>query len=500
MKESNIPVLVGSGQLVDHEADVDRHIEPLDMLTRVALSAAQDAGLGPKSLQKMDTIALVGIAGWHPDNSPDLVASKIGAHPTHEYVTGIGGQVGIRLLNFVASEIVKGESEFALVAGCNNLKVLMKAIGLGKQLSWTRGGTGVPTLIGGDEPGSSDLEGQYGLKQPPDIYPLFENALRAKLGLDLEQHKRRMGNLFTRFTEIAADNAYAWFPTRRSADELTTVSATNRMISFPYPKYLNAVLNTEQAAGLILCSVAKARALGISEEKWIYWWGGAHSQEKAWWMSERPDFTECPSMKDTHISALANAGIEISEIDHFDFYSCFPVAVEMACEMLGIAVDDQRGFTVTGGLPYAGGPASAYTLHSIAEMARKLRENPGHKGLVTGNGWYFTKHSAAVLASTPKESIPRDGLIAELPSLQMRTSAEVVDTTAEGPATIESYTVSYDREGKPTRGIVLGRTDAGSRFLANTPDSIEFLETFVAQEQIGARGQLKVKKEMSVFS
>ena len=500
VQESNIPVIIGAGQLVDHEADVDRHIEPLDMLTRVAASAGQDAGLDAKCLQKLDTIALVGIAGWHPDNSPDLVASKLGAHPARQFVTGTGGQVGITLLNFIASEIVKGESEFALVAGCNNLKVLMKAIGSGTQLSWTRGGTGVPLLVGGDEPGSSDLEGQYGLKQPPDIYPLFENAMRAKLGLSFEQHRQRMGNLFTRFTEVAADNTYAWFPTRRSADELTTVTKTNRMISFPYPKYLNAVLNTEQAAGVILCSVEKARALGIPEEKWVYWWGGAHSQEKAWWTSERPNFTECPSMKDTHISALANAGIEVPELDHFDFYSCFPVAVQMACEMLGIAVDDERGFTVTGGLPYAGGPASAYTLHSIAEMVHKLRENPGDKGLVTGNGWYLTKHSAAVLSSAPKESAPRDGLIAELPSMQMQTAAEVVDTAAEGSATIESYTVAYDREGKPVRGIVLGRTDAGSRFLANTPDSLEFLEAFVAQEQIGARGQLKVREGMSLFS
>ena len=139
VQESNIPVIIGAGQLVDHEADVDRHIEPLDMLTRVAASAGQDAGLDAKCLQKLDTIALVGIAGWHPDNSPDLVASKLGAHPRRQFVTGIGGQVGITLLNFIASEIVKGESEFALVAGCNNLKVLMKAIGSGTQLNWTRG-------------------------------------------------------------------------------------------------------------------------------------------------------------------------------------------------------------------------------------------------------------------------------------------------------------------------------------------------------------------------
>lgn len=491
MNEEYTPVIVGCGQLVDREADLDRHIEPLEMLRRVAVAAAEDTGAGGNLLSQLDTVALVGTAGWHPDNAPNLVAESIGAKPAHEYVTGTGGQVGITLFNHVASEIVEGRSKLAVVAGCNNLKVLMKAIGVGKQLTWTRGGTGEPELIGGDERGNTELEGHYGLKQPPDIYPLFENAFRAKLGLGLDEYMARLGNLFTGFTRVAAANPYAWFPVERSAEELITVTPQNRMISFPYPKYLNAVLNTEQAAGLIVCSVAEARRLGIREDKWVYWWGGAHSQERAWWASERPRFTECPAMKDTHVSALRNAGLDVAEIDRFDFYSCFPVAVEMACEMLGIGIDDPRGFTVTGGLPYAGGPASAYTLHSLAEMAGTLAKNPGQKGLVTGNGWYLTKHSAAVLASAPKEDgLPYEGLIDNLPSHDMETAPRPVNPDALGRGRIEAYTVNYDRDGRPVRGIVLGMTEQGERFLANTSSSPAFLEDFVACEQVGTEGTL----------
>jgi acetyl-CoA C-acetyltransferase len=501
MNEEYTPVIIGSAQLVDRDADVDRHIEPLEMLVRMAREAAEDTGAGRELLHGLDTVALVGTAGWHPDNAPGLVAETIGARPAREYVTGIGGQVGVTLLNRVASEIVEGRSSLALVAGCNNLKVLMKAIAAGRQLDWTRGGRGTPQLIGGDERGSTDLEGEYGLKQPPDIYPLFENALRARLGLDFAAHNERMGRLFSRFTEVAAGNPYAWFPIRRSAAELTTVTPENRMISFPYPKYLNAVLNTEQAAGLIVCSAAKARSLSIPYDRWVYWWGGAHSQEQAWWASERPDYTQCPSMKDTHVSALRNAGLDVAEVDHFDFYSCFPVAVEMACEMLALDIDDPRGFTVTGGLPYAGGPASAYTLHSLAQMAKTLAANPGHKGMVTGNGWYLSKHSAAILASAPKtDGAPLEGLIDNLPSNDMETAPKVVDPEAEGPGRIEAYTVSYDREGRPVRGIVVGCTDSGERFLANTPDEPGFLEAFVAEEQTGARGRVRGKGDRRVFT
>lgn len=500
MSDANTPVIVGTGQLVDRDADIDRHIEPLDMLTRVAKDAAEDAGGDSRLLEKLDTLALVGIAGWHPQNSPNMVARALNAHPAREYTTGIGGQIGVTLLNHMANDIVEGRSELALVAGCNNLKVLMKAIAAGKELAWQRGGQGEPTLIGGDEAGSNELEGAYGLKQPPQIYPLFENALRARLGLDLEAHRRRMGDLFTRFTEVAANNPWAWFPVQRSAEELTTVSADNRMIAFPYPKYLNAVLNTEQAAGLIVCSAAKAKAMGIPEDKWVYWLGGAHSQEQAWWASERPDFTQCPSMKDTHVSALKNAGLTVADVDLFDFYSCFPVAVEMACEMLGLDIEDPRGFTVTGGLPYAGGPASAYTLHSLAEMTRRLAGKVGKTGLVTGNGWYLTKHSAAVLSSEPKgEGVPEEGLIDNLPSNEMETAPRRVDTEARGNGTIEAYTVLYDRGGEPERGIVLGRTDEGKRFLANTPNDPGFLASFVAEEQVGATGRLQQEDERVVF-
>ncbi|MEX0942563.1 MAG: acetyl-CoA acetyltransferase [Pseudomonadales bacterium] len=501
MNEELIPVIVGTAQLVDRDADVERHIEPLEMLVKVARDAAADAGGTDQLLATLDTIALVATAGWNPDNAPNLVANVLGANPTHEYVTGTGGQVGVTLLNRVAHEIVEGNTGLAFVGGCNNLKVLMKAIAIGRKLTWTRGGKGTPRVIGGDEPGSTELEAQYGLRQPPDIYPLFENAMRAKLGLDFAAHNTRMGNLFTRFTEVAAANPYAWFPTRRSAEELTTVTPANRMISFPYPKYLNAILNTEQAAGLIVCSVAKARSLGIPQDKWVYWWGGAQSQEQAWWASERPDFTQCPAMKDTHISALRNAGLDVSEIDHFDFYSCFPIAVEMACEMLSISIDDPRGFTVTGGLPYAGGPASGYTLHSLAEMVNLLRQNPGNKGMVTGNGWYLTKHSAAILSSAPREdSLPYEGLIDNLPSNDMETAPRVVNPVAAGRGKVEAYTVSYDRDGRPSRGIVIGSTDTGERFLANTPTDTDFLADFVSAERVGVEGDLVVKEGISVFT
>ncbi|MFB2351399.1 hypothetical protein, partial [Priestia megaterium] len=85
------------------------------------------------------------------------------------------------------------------------------------------------------------------------------------------------------------------------------------------------------------------------------------------------------------------AGVSLAEIGHFDLYSCFPVAVEIGAEELGLALDDHRGLTVTGGLPYAGGPGNNYAMHSIAVMMRRLRSAREDYGLVTANGWFLTK-------------------------------------------------------------------------------------------------------------
>jgi len=65
-------------------------------------------------------------------------------------------------------------------------------------------------------------------------------------------------------------------------------------------------------------------------------------------------------------TALTQAGVTIKDIDFFDLYSCFPIAVQVTRDMLGIAENDTRPLTVTGGLPYFGGPGNNYVMHAMA--------------------------------------------------------------------------------------------------------------------------------------
>ena len=265
------------------------------------------------------------------------------------------------------------------------------------------------------------------------------------------------------------------------------------MIGFPYTKYLNAVISTDQAGAYVMTSVGKARELGIPEDRWVYWWGGHHAGEEAWHVTTRPNFAECPSMKDSSLGALDQAGVGTDAIALFDFYSCFPIAVRMACAMLGIDELDPRPFTVTGGLPYGGGPGSAYTMNSLAAMVERLREADGTIGLVTGNGYILTKHAAAVLSAHPKQG-GWDRPDGPPPSTTMDTAPRALHESPTGEGTIEAYTVMHDRAGQPTLGFICGHLNGngtkGQRFLAHTPQDPDLLHDLLASEAIGRTGDV----------
>ncbi|HME73788.1 MAG TPA: acetyl-CoA acetyltransferase [Myxococcota bacterium] len=501
--DDRTPVLVGVAQLTLRDAGFEQASEPIAMLERVARDAAEDAGPGNRLLRSLDSVAIVNVLGWRAMNPAAFLAERLGAKPTRTILTGTGGEIPLVLLAQIAGEIEAGRSRAALVAGCNTLRTALRARRAGRRFNWATGPESAPLAVGVHKAGSSELENLYGLSTPPVVYPIFENALRARRGLSLDAHRKGMGRLMSRMSAVAAKNPHAWFPVARDPEELTQPSPQNRMIAFPYPKYLNAVIETDQAACALMLSAAHARELGIPESRWVYPWAAAAATEDIWFPTQRVSLAESPALRRAATEALARAGTTLAELHAMDFYSCFPVAVEMACEMLGLSEEDPRGFTVTGGLPYAGGPGNNYTLHAVAAMVERLREVPGRQGLVTGNGWYLTKHSACVLASAPRPGAPAKEAFAPLseaaPPSPTAPPLELAEV-ASGPATVETYTVTYDREGAPERGIVVGRLLDGRRFLANTPGERALLEDFAAHEGVGRKGTVLHEDGKNLFT
>jgi acetyl-CoA C-acetyltransferase len=314
-------------------------------------------------------------------------------------------------------------------------------------------------------------------------YAVFEHARRSRLGLSREDYALEMGRLFAPFSAVAAANPYSTAPTAYSPEALVKVTERNRMIADPYPRLLVARDQVNQAAAILIAAAGTARELGIDESKWVYLHGYARVTERE--IMSREDLGASQGARLACREALAAARVGLEEIALFDLYSCFPIAVFNICDGLGLSPQDPRGLTVTGGLPYFGGPGNSYSTHAIASMVEKLRASSGVFGMVGANGGHMSKYAVGIYSTRPAAFARCDStaLQAQVDSLP----APIVAIEADGPARIESYTVVYGKEG-PAHAIVVGRLDGtGERFLANTHDEDrQTLEAMVEEDALGA--------------
>jgi acetyl-CoA C-acetyltransferase len=406
--------------------------------------------------------------------------------------TATGGNTPQWLVNRTAEEIARGECEVALLTGAEYIASLLAAMKAGVDLGWGSGPEhdpgSDPEEIGDQRPGTTEYEARYGLRFPVNVYPLFENALRGQAGRSPEAHLKWLGEFFSPFTKVASENPYSWFPTFRSPQEISTPSEKNRFVGFPYTKYLNAVIEVDQAAAVVMTSVGKARERGIPESRWVYLHGCGDAND-IWNVSERVNYHSSPAIREIGKRAFTMAGKGVADLSFIDLYSCFPSAVEIGCAELGIATDDPHGLTVTGGLPYFGGAGNDYVMHSIVTMMQKLRAKPGAFGLCTGNGWYVTKHSAGVYSTTPREGAwQRDDPKSYQKDIDAMAHPEVIERPS-GRATVETYTVVTNRKGKRF-GLIVGRDAQNRRFFANTPDDDMTLDRMMREEMLGRSGEV----------
>jgi acetyl-CoA C-acetyltransferase len=501
----NYPVLIGAGQLTNHPRALGDAIEPIEMMERVAHDAAKDAG-APGLLEMLDSVQVVNILSWSYADAPGMLAAKVGADPKQTVYSPIGGETPQRLINETAQAIVDGRVRLALLAGVEVMESRRLARKRDEKLPWKRG---TPQRVDGENrPGFTEIEARHGAATPTRVYPLFENAIRAHLGLTIEEHSLRLGNLCSRLAGVAAHNRYAWFPEARTPEEIATVRPDNRMVGFPYPKLMNAIMEVDQAAAVIMTGSETASELGIPEDRWVYLHGCGDAIEK-WFVSDRVNYHSSPAILAATQRALGMASIGADDVAMLDIYSCFPSAVQMGLGALGIKPDDPRPLTVTGGLPYAGGPGNNYVMHSVATMAHSLRESPRDYGLVTGLGWFATKHSVGVYgARRPEGDWQRTDPAIDQREVDAMESPPFVDQ-ADGDATVETYTVIFNREGEPEQGIVIGRLDNGSgsrpdgrpsgRFFANTPPDRELMLAMTREEFVGRPGRVRTEDGRNVF-
>ena len=492
------PVLVGVGKFSERIGQPGyRGLSAVELAAAAAGEALADCGADAVAVAAaVDTVA--GVRQFEisnpgapaplgrSDNYPRSVAGRVGADPRRAVLEVAGGQSPQHLVNEFAATIAAGEAEVVLVFGSEAISTTQHLVGAEDKPDFTEHvegeledrGFGLKGLV-------SRYAREHGLSGAPASYALFENARRARLGLTRGEYARAMGELFAPFTRVAAKNPHAAAPVERDAAELVTPTEANRPIADPYTRYVVAREKVNQGAAVLLMSVAAAQRLGVPPERWVFLHGHADLREPN--LLDRADLSGAPASVLAARHALEVAGVDVDEIATFDFYSCFPIAVSaVAVDGLGLAADDPRGLTLTGGLPFFGGAGNNYSMHAIAETVHRARTAPGTFGFVGANGGLLSKYSVGLYSTTPVEwrADDSEGLQAQVDAWP----APEQTYQANGWATIETYTVKHGRTGNRT-GIVVGRLEGdGRRFLAaTTKGDEEVLDLLSTGEPIGQR-------------
>ncbi|MFN8105162.1 MAG: acetyl-CoA acetyltransferase [Acidimicrobiia bacterium] len=462
------PVLVGVGQATRRHQVWPDLAGPLDLMAVAAEVAIADAGGFPP--ERIDALSVVNVFSWNHGDAPGLLAGRLGVDAAQRNYLEVGGNTPQEEVNRLCVSLQKGEIRAALLAGGEAGAAKKAAKKAGHRAHWPTSETPLEPRAQREPVHPSEMRHLAIL--PIRTYPMFETALRAAAGRSIEDHRAHIGALMAPFTEVAAANPYAWFPEARSAADLMTVSAANRMVCWPYPKSVNSILDVDQGAALLLTTVGEARAAGVAEDLWVFPWAGSDCTD-IWYVTERAAYDHSPAIRTNAANVFAIAGVDADAIAAFDLYSCFPSAVQLAMEALGLEADDPRPFTVTGGLPYFGGPGNDYVTHSIASMVAHLRERPGELGLVTGVGWFVTKNSMGLYSTQPpsqpfgvNDRVADEAAVAALDHPRLEAEPVVGDV-----ATIEAYCVPYDRDGSPVTAIVIARLGPDRRAMLSTADT-----------------------------
>ena len=447
------------------------------MAADVVRSAAADAGARADVVAALESLQLVYCMSWPYDDPVGRLAAALGVTPAHQRYSGMGGTVPQQLISDAAAEIAAGRLEVAAVVGAEALDTVRRLKHAGERPDWSyRDPDRKPFPF---EAPFHPAEIAHEVFQAWLTFAARDVARRAHLGVAPEEYRRHIGAVLAPMTEVAASNPNAWFRSRRTADELVTVTPDNRLVGYPYTKRTVAVMDVDMAAAVVVASHRAADRLGVPADRRVYLRGSAYATDPVY-LAEHPDLGASPAMAHAFASALSGADAEIGDIAHLDLYSCFASSIHFAADALGLDLGcERRPLTVTGGLPYAGGPASNYLTHAVASMVGALRSDPGALGLVSGVGMHMTKHIAAVY-STESGRLPPGAAETQAPP----ASVPIVDTY-EGPATIATYSVVHGRDGEAQWGLaVVDLPEDRGRAYARIEDP-EALAQLEAEEMVG---------------
>lgn len=498
------PIIVGAAQFSEAlNPEAPTLSSPIQLAAAASKLALADAG-NTCAASDIDCIAMVRMfsdtaPAWRSpfgrsSNPPESLARLIGATPTQRIYSAASGTQPLELLAELMSAIYRGDAQLALLSGCEAIANQRYAVRNNITLNW-EDHIDLPMDERKDTTRShTPQEIAAKLYLPVDYFALMENLRAHQRGHDLAATEKAMAKLLASFSQVAAKNPHAVRHQQLDEKAIASPDNGNYALNIPYRKLQIAQDAVNQSSALLLTSVGHARKLGIDPAKWIFVQAYSEGQDRC--LTERIDPARSQAMKTVLENVVEQSGFSPQDDKLIDIYSCFPSAVEAVCEVLDLPTDGSRALTVTGGLPYFGGPGNNYCSHAIAEMVTKLRGTT-QSGLITANGSAMIKHAAVVLGCTPGETAPdwaKDNF--NVIGVQNIPQVEYCDTPEKGK--VLTYTLIYDRKGAD-RVVLLAETADGKRFIAGSEDEAVCAEV-AAASPIGRSIQVLTEGDKHLFS
>ena len=310
-------------------------------------------------------------------------------------------------------------------------------------------------------------------------YATMETAIRKKDGEGIREHQNNIASMYEEFSKVACGNKDAWLDNPYSKEEILNISKKNKMLAYPYNKLHCTSWNVNQSAALIICSEELANKLKIDNKKRVYPISSSENNHMIA-IQQRPKLYESLGMSYAARSInnmIQKLGIEL---DAYDLYSCFPAAVKMFSKSLGL--DSETSKTITGSMPYAGGPLNSFVIHSTVKMIQKIRALEVNHGLITGVSGMMTKQSFCVWGKEYQEQFIYED-VTERAKLDERP-VELSDIK-EGEGEIIGYTIVEGSENV-LKAVLYLDDEKKHRKVVSSLDK-NFIDLLMEEEWVGKK-------------
>ena len=482
----NRPVLVGIGSL-QQKGSFEELDEALILMEKATLNAIEDTQ-APEIKNIIDEIQIPK-GYWAYRDPGKWIAEKHGFSKAKTSVTKIG-VLQQNLINSACKKIINGDIRASLIVGGEARFKKIQALKEGLDFEEIQLTVNPDHYVKAKEdlyvPEELDALGMMAV----GYYAIIESAMRHKSKRTIKEHEKFLGDLYERFSEIAAQNPHAWNQRIFTSEEIQNPSTKNQRIAYPYNKLHNSSWNVNQASALILTSEEIANKLNIPSSQRVYPLISSETNHMIG-VIQRPDITNPVGLQ-----LAANFLLETAEKNKinpslFELYSCFPVAVQLFSKSL--KVPDNVDKTITGGMPFAGGPLNNYMLHATAQMLMKIREHKDEIGLITGVSGMMTKQALAIWS--------KDYLM-DFQSIDVTNQAEKLEIPIpmsdlqKGEAKVIGCTTLYEKLN-PLKAIFYCEDSQGHR-LVLTSDEEKIIKQVEEEECVGQKIKFSNKQLVSL--